>query len=209
MKYYINTLENSILEENQIHIVMYWNPIFYDDSAVFATVTTTNKGREYHTDINKLTQLNGPLSGPGEELGAPLADEWNGFLDDCDFLIRELGFTIISRKRSETSKKSEYFVVFGLDDIPVGSIVFDLRISDHPFDASFPEEAKDEALEYLKVNKILDGTATKAGIDFQVENVLVGTVPHDSWDRAFKRVFLKLKSMRRHVNALLRTKGIK
>lgn len=208
MKYYIQSKEVLIPEENQLHVTIYLQPIFYEDSAIFATVTTITKGREYHTDVNPRRILNGPLSGPGEELGSPLADEWDSFLDDCKFLIEEIGFTIISMERSDTSKKSEYFIVFGLKDRPCGYLVFDLRVSDHPFDATFPEEAKAEVLEYLKINKILTDEAARAGIDFKVESVLVGNVKNDSWDSAFKRLFLKLRGMKRQVNTLLKVRGL-
>lgn len=157
----------------------------------------------YHTDVNPSRRINGPLSDVGEELEPPIREELDHFIEDCRFLIRELGFVIISQNISEDSKKSEYFIVFGMEDEPCGTLVFDLRISDHPLDTTFPESAKDEVLEYLKMNNVLDGTATKAGIDFAVEKVTISSVSEDSWDKAFNRLFNTLKNMRNKVRARL------
>lgn len=203
--------ETILSGDDVVKVVMYLRPIIYEDSDfivdfensnVSASVYLAPDGR-YHTDVNPDRRINGPLSKKGEELSSPIKDEWDSFLDDCKFLVKENGFTIIDTDRSETSKKSEYIILFGMNDNPCGSLVFDLRISDHPFDATFPEEYQDIAYEYLTINKILDGTATKAGIDFCVEGVLVGGVKHDSWDRAFYRVDLKLKQIRRRIRKRL------
>ena len=119
------------------------------------------------------------------------------------WLIREVGFTVIKQTRSEDSEKSEYVIIYGIDDTPCGTLVYDLRISDHPFDAQFPEELKDEVVQYLNIHKILDDTAAKAGIDFQVEKVTVGSVINDTWDRAFNRLYKKLKEIRRKIRVRL------
>lgn len=191
-------------ENNTIHIVMYLRPIIYSDLAPIAAATHyDSKDRRYHTDINPARVINGPLSGPGEELEPPISEEWDNFVEDCIWLVKELGFTIISKNRSDDSKKSEYVIVYGIDNTPCGTIVYDLRISDHPFDATFPEELKSIALEQLKMDKVIDGSATAAGIDFQVEKVTVGSVRNDSWDKAFNRIYLKLKEMRRKVRTRL------
>lgn len=207
-------MNHNILEEDKIHIIMYLRPIIYEDSEfivdaetskISAAVTQDSDGI-YHTDVNPDRRLNGPLSKKGEVLGSPLREEWNSFLEDCRFLVKENGFTIIDHHLSEESEKSEYVLLFGMNDNPCGSLVYDLRISDHPFDVTFPEEYKDLALTYLKMNKVLDGTATKAGIDFCVEKVLVGNVKHDSWDKAFYRVDLKLRQIRRLIGKRLNSR---
>ena len=198
-----NIKQPQISAEDTIHIVMYLHPIIYNDIAVYAAAGYDPKDKRYHTDINPARVINGPLSGPGEELEPPISEEWDGFIEDCKWLVKELGFTIIHTNRSDNSEKSEYIITYGIDKTPCGSIVYDLRLSDHPFDATFPEELKDEALKYLTMNKILDGTATKEGIDFQVEKVTVGSIRNDSWDRAFNRLYLKLKEMRRKVRTRL------
>lgn len=192
-----------LFPEDTIYITMYLYPIIYSDIAICAAASYDPKDRKYHTDVNPSRIINGPLSGPGEELEPPLSDEWETFISDCKWLVTELGFKIITTNRSDDSEKSEYVITYGIDDTPCGTIVYDLRLSDHPFDATFPEELKDEVLKYLKINTILDGTATKEGIDFQVEKVTVGTVHNDSWDRAFNRLYLKLKEMRRKVRTRL------
>lgn len=186
-------------DENIIRVTMYLKPTFYEDSFVFSTVSFNKEEHMYHTDVNPDRIINGPLSGPGEELEYPIRQEYELFINDCVFLIEEVGFTIISEKTSENSRKSEYIIMFGLKDRPCGTLIFDLRISDHPFDAKFPEEAKEQALEYLKVNNILDTNIVKDGVNFSVEKVTVGSVKNDSWDRAFNRLYQVLRSMKRRI----------
>lgn len=198
-------MKKLIRDENFIKVTMYLKPIIYDSAEVLSSVYQDDKHR-YHTDVNPSRRINGPLSGVGEELEPPIREELDSFIEDCRFLIKELGFTIISQTTSEDSKKSEYFIIFGMNDEPCGTLVFDLRISDHPLDATFPEEAKDEALEYLKINNVLDGTATKAGIDFAVEKVTIGSVSEDSWDKAFNRLFNTLKGIRNKIRARLNSR---
>lgn len=194
-------------EDNVIHIIMYLHPIIYDNAPVLSSVQFDEKTRRYTTDTNPARRITGPLSDKGESLEPPIQEEWDHFVDDCRFLIKELGFTIISESTSETSKKSEYFIVFGLNGTPCGTIVYDLRISDHPLDAKFPEDAKDRAFEYLKMENVLDGTASKAGIDFQVEKVTVGIVSEDSWNSAFNRLYEKLKRMRDKIRKRLNSRS--
>lgn len=83
-----------------------------------------------------------------------------------------------------------------MNDDPCGSIVIDLRISDHPLDATFPEELKDEVMELLKIDKVLDNSATKAGINFRIEKITIGLIPNDTWSKAFDRLGNKLDTLR-------------
>lgn len=53
------------------------------------------------------------------------------------------------------------------------------------------------------MNKILDETATKADIDFQVEKITIGSHTLGTWDRAFNRLYLVLRKMRRAVEIRL------
>lgn len=197
---------NSI--QTTIKVNMYLRPIIYEDfwsvcdqnlnlsDAVLGSVIYDDTKKRYVTDVNPERLINGPLSEYGQQLENPVKGEYNEFKKDCVWLVKELGFTVIKQYTSLDSKKSEYVVMFGLDDDPCGTLVYDLRISDHPFDATFPEELKDEAVEYLKMNNVLDGSATKAGIDFEVEKITVGTVRSDTWDKAFNRLYIKLNQMR-------------
>jgi len=200
MKRYIHA--SSDLET--IHVTMYLHPIIYAGSQVITSAVKVGpKKGEYHTDVAPDRVINGPLSEYGEELQSPLKEEYESFIEDCLWLVKEMGFIIINTHQSVDSKKSEYVIVYGLKNKPCGSIVYDLRLSDHPFDATFPEECKEEALEYLKINKILDGSATEAGIDFSVEKVTVGSVKFDTWDRAFQRLYAKLKIMAKRIQVRL------
>lgn len=210
MKRYIHSDINML---PMISVTMYLHPIIYADSKfiqdtvpVASAVSVDDHGK-YHTDINPSRVINGPLSDYGVELEPPISDEWNSFIEDCKWLIREVGFAEIKSERSESSKKSEYILLYGINDTPCGSIVYDLRISEHPFDATFPDEYKDAALEYLQVNKILDGTATKADIDFQIEKITVGSVKYDTWDRALNRLYNLLRTMKKKVQIRLKTRG--
>ena len=84
------------------------------------------------------------------------------------------------------------------DVITVASILLmtvKLRVSDNPFNATFPEEYKEKVLEYLNENSILDGTATKAGIDFQVEKVVADGVTLAYWSDAMLQLYYAMKSI--------------
>ena len=196
-------MKRVVKDADSLKVTMYVRPIIYTISNIAASVQWDDKNRRYHTDINPSRIINGPLSGPGEDLESPLKDEWDAFIEDCKFVIKEAGFTIIKSKRSEDSGKSEYVVTYGVDDTPCGTIVHNIRLSDHPLDATFPEELKDQALEFLHSHDILDEAITKAGIDFQVEKVTVGSVKCDTWDRAILRLYNILKRMRRIIQIRL------
>lgn len=96
-------------------------------------------------------------------------------------MIKEAGFTIIKSEQNNAAKKSEHVITYGLENSPCGTIVCNLRVSEHPFNDSFPEEYKEKVQEYLKENNILDGTAREAGVDFQVEKVTIDDIKIDSW----------------------------
>lgn len=197
------TILNSISPDCIIRITMYLHPVVYSDSEVIEGAMYTDDKGKYHTDINPYREINGPLSEYGEELQPPIADEYNSFIRDCRQLVEAYGFTIIKQYRSEESKKSEYIIIFGIDDTPYGAVIYDLRISDHPFDATFPDELKKYVLNYLQINKILDESATEAGINFTIEKVTVGSVKHDTWDRAFNRLDIKLRNIRNSIKKQL------
>ena len=190
--------------DNIINITMYLHPIIYENSEMLidhisAAVTFNRAKNRYHTDINPSRIINGPLSDYGQELEPPIKDEWESLITDCKWLVRELEFVEITSSRSTESGKSEYVSVFGLDGNECGTLVFDLRLSDHPFDADFPDDYKDIAVEYLTMHNILGGNATKAGIDFSVEQIIVGSVKNDTWDRALERLYLLLRRLKRKI----------
>lgn len=191
MKYIVKqTSINSI-----INVSVILSPILYQDSSILAGIHKDHG--KWVCDTNPSRVIDGPLSGIGEELENPIKDEYDQFIDDCKFLIEHSGFIIIDSYRSTTSYKSEYILVFGMKDQPCGKLVFNLRISDHPLDSyKFPEQQKLKALEYLKMNKILDGSAEKAGIDFRIDKVIIGSVKHDTWSRAINRLSDRLDRIR-------------
>lgn len=209
MKKYIYAKESNISAGlESIRVVMYLRPEIYLNSAVVtSSVKWDNDKKKYYTDVNPDRRINGPLSDYGQELESPIKEEYNAFIEDCIWLIEECGFKIIKRTTSTDSKKSEYVTVFGMNDNPCGSLIFELRLSDHPLDVSFPEDLKDEVLEYLKMENILNDSASKAGINFRVEKVTVGSVANDSWERAFDRLYIKLKQMRKKVRTRLKSES--
>ena len=91
--------------------------------------------------------------------------------------------------------KPEVVLTYCKDHVVYGSMTVKLRISDDPFDATFPEAYKEKVLEYLNENSILDGTATKAGIDFQVEKVVAAGVTLAFWSDAMLLLYNAMKSI--------------
>lgn len=167
--------------KSQIQVTMYLHPIIYVCSEVLGSDTADVSPDNMY--------INFPLPGNGEELEPPIKDEWGSFIWDCKFVIKEAGFTIIKSEPSDEFDRSECKITYGREDKPGGTIVCNLRISEHPFDAVFPEAYKEKVQEYFKENKILDGTATEAGIDFQVEKVIVDGVETDSWCNAISQLY--------------------
>lgn len=175
-------LKSDILPD--IEVDMFWEPLFYTDFEVFSAIQFDSKGKS-HTNVNPSRIINEPLSGWGQELEHPVKEKYEEFLGDCRWLIRNSGFTVITESGSEKSNKSQYVIVFGIEDNPCGEIVFNLRISAHPLKKmGIPDKAKEKAMEYLKANDVLNGKATAAGIDFAVYKVIVGGVRENTWNEA-------------------------
>lgn len=190
----------SEIELPVIHIQMYIKPIFYEDSKIASSVKFDKNKKKWVSDNNPSRIINGPLSGPGEELGSPISEEYNRFIDDCKFVIEQFGFIIIHSERSDTSNKSEYVLMFGMKNKPYGKLIFDFRISDHALEKQqFPDNFKEKAKQYLTMNHILNGDAQEQGIDFQVDHVLVGNVINDTWDRALNRLANRLRILKNKV----------
>lgn len=199
MKRIIKTSINGI-ELPTIRIQMYIKPIFYEDSKIASSVKFDKNRKKWISDNNPSRIINGPLSGPGEELGSPISEEYDRFIDDCKFVIEQFGFIIIHSERSDTSNKSEYVLMFGMKNKPYGKLVFDFRISDHALEKQqFPDNFKEKAKQYLTMNHILNGDAQEQGIDFQVDHVLVGNVVNDTWDRALNRLANRLRILKNKV----------
>lgn len=183
-----------------IHIQMFIKPIFYEDSRIASSVEFDKHTKKWVSDNNPSRIINDALSGPGEELGSPISEEYDRFIDDCKFIIKQCGFIIIHSERSDTSNKSEYVLMFGMKNKPYGRLVFDFRISDHALKGQqFPDSFKEKAKEYLTMNHILGDTAQEQGIDFQVDKVLIGNVHNDTWNKALNRLAGRLKILKSKV----------
>ena len=175
----MNTVQPSNIE-NRIQVTLYLHPLLYVDSEVFDSALT---------DVNQNIFINPPLPGLGEELENPIKEEWERFIKDCIFVTKEAGFNIIKNEYDSESNKSEAVITYGIGNKPSGKIICNLRISEQPFDAAFPEEYKAKVQEYLKESSILDGAARNAGIDFQVEKVIVDGIETDSWLNGLNKLY--------------------
>ena len=196
---YIKTDKSNL---QTINVTIFIEPIFYEDTPLIASVEKI--GNKWITDNNPSRILNGPLSNSGQELEPPIKDEYERFIRDCKDMIQLSGFTIINSMRSTVSNKSEYVIFFGMNDEPYGKVVVELRISDHVLDKyEFPSYLRQKALEYLKMNKILDGSATEANIDFQIEKVVVGGIKNDTWARALIRLGNILDAVRVKIRKII------
>ena len=200
-----------ISEENVISITVEVAPYYDDYTSVgdsdYSIVATgykqTGKGnhaRPYHTDVNPNRKLYGPLSDSNDVLDGDLKLEWDAFIEDCYWLIRDMGFTVLMRDPEPKSPKSRYFIMFGVDDTPYGLMVFDLRISDHSQsngNPQFRDADKQPTVNKLKELGILDENIKVSEVTFVMENVLVGSVgkknpnKYDTWDNAYNRVYIK------------------
>lgn len=132
--------------------------------------------------------INGYSTYFGEELENPIKECWASFIKDCRFVIQEAGFTVKSTNNNELIKP-EVVLSYCKDHVVYGTMTVKLRVSDNPFNATFPEEYKEKVLEYLNENSILDGTATKAGIDFQVEKVVAAGTTLAFWSDAMLQLY--------------------
>ena len=147
--------------EKRLQVIIYLYPILYEGTKI----------------------INGYSTYFGEELENPIKECWASFIKDCRFVIQEAGFTVKSTNNNELMKP-EVVLSYCKDHVVYGTMTVKLRVSDNPFNATFPEEYKEKVLEYLNENSILDGTATKAGIGFQVEKVVAAGVTLPFWSDA-------------------------
>lgn len=158
--------------EKRLQVTIYLYPILYESTKI----------------------INGYLPDFGEELESPIKECWASFIKDCRFVIQEAGFTVKSTNNNELMKP-EVVLSYCKDHIVYGSMTVNLRISDDPFDSTFPEVYKEKVLEHLNENSILDGTAAKAGIDFQVEKVVVAGMTLAFWSDAMFHLYNVMKSI--------------
>ena len=160
------------ITEKRIQVTIYLYPILYEDTKI----------------------INGYLPDFGEELESPIKECWESFIKDCKFVIQEAGFTVKSINNKELMKP-EVVLSYCKDHVVYGTMTVKLRVSDNPFDATFPEACKEIFLKYLNENSILDGIATKAGIDFQVEKVVTAGMTLAFWSDAMFHLYNVMKSI--------------
>ena len=158
--------------EKRLQVIIYLYPILYEGTKI----------------------INGYSTYFGEELESPIKECWESFIKDCKFVIQEAGFTVKSTNNNELMKP-EVVLSYCKDHVVYGTMTVKLRMSESPFDATFPEAYKEKVLEYLNENSILDGTATKADIDFQVEKVVVAGVTLPFWSDTMLQLYYAMKSI--------------
>lgn len=164
-----------------VKVTVYLHPLIFKDSAVLGP----------DADESDPSQING--SGNGDELENPVRGEWDSFVEDCIWLVKEVGFTVIRDERNESPEKAGRIITFGTSDVPRGRIALELRVSERPFDVSFPEIFKERVSERLKMDLILDGAAADAGIDFQVDKVRIGKRKMKDLNDSFNLLYRVLK----------------
>ena len=160
------------ITEKRLQVTIYLYPILYEDTKI----------------------INGYLPNFGEELEPPIIEFWESVIRDCKFVTQAAGFTVKSTNNNELMKP-EVVLSYCKDHVVYGTMTVKLRVSDNPFNATFPEEYKEKVLEYLNENSILDGTATKAGIDFQVEKVVAAGTTLAFWSDAMLHLYNVMKSI--------------
>ena len=160
------------ITEKRLQVTIYLYPILYEDTKI----------------------INGYLPDFGEELESPIKECWESFIKDCKFVIQEAGFTVKSINNKELMKP-EVVLSYCKDHVVYGTMTVKLRVSDNPFDATFPEAYKEKVLEYLNENSILDGTATKAGMDFQVEKAIAAGETLVYWYDAMYHLYNVMNSI--------------
>lgn len=181
---------------NAIHITVYLHPLLYSDSEVFGGyIFEEEKLKAGSNSISTFKgYVNAPLDCEGELLENPISEAWEHYIKDLKWYIETFNFRIISCKRNDDSDISEYVIVFGTEEADyTETVVCDLKLSDNPFDEDFPDIFKNKVLNYLTIDKILDGTARNGGIDFQVERT---TVQFDSCYDALSGAISKLEDLR-------------
>lgn len=175
-------------------ISVYLKPLIYKNSEILnGTLFDANvykKGPWNDTSV----MLNSTV-GDGEELENPLESEFDSFAEECKWLVKEAGFTFAETERATETDRILYSISFYKGEAQCGSILFEIKISENPFDESFPENYKAIILEHITPEKLLDGTTKDVGIDFQVEKVVVENMEKNSWYQALDGIYdcLKLK----------------
>lgn len=174
-----------------IRVRVYISPILYEDSEI---LSVKPEDRRWTSESNPSGIINGPPTKRGEELENPISDAYDCFIDDCKFCIETSGCKIICSERIDVSDKFEHILLFGKNNKPYGKLIFYFMVSDHPLKSyKFSKKVKKTVAEYLKMNKVMDGTAFAAGIDFYVKKVLVGHVKKNAWYNAIEPIWEKIE----------------
>ena len=160
-------------ESNELSICLtiYLYPNIFLNSNVLSSFEIDEKSIKEPDYFNTTRYVNGPLEKDGEEWSDP-ANQWKDFidwiLDDADIFE----FTQESFQRVDDADKSRVEIKLNLKNEIDISIVLELRISDDPFDSTFPEEAKEEVIKHLAITNILSPNAGEIGV-FEIEKITV------------------------------------
>ena len=157
--------------ELSMHITMYLYPNIFLNSEVLSSFEIDEKAIKTPDYFNTTRYVNGPLEKDSDEWSDP-ANQWKDFIKGILNYAEYFKFTQESFKRADDADKSRVEIKLSLKNEIDISIVLELRISDDPFDSTFPEEAKAEVLKSLAIPNALSPNAGKVGV-FEIEKVIV------------------------------------
>lgn len=157
--------------ELSMHITMYLYPNIFLNSEVLSSFEIDEKAIKTPDYFNTTRYVNGPLEKDSDEWSDP-ANQWKDFIKGILNCAEFSKFTQESFKRADDADKSRVEIKLSLKNEIDISIVLELRISDDPFDSTFPEEAKAEVLKSLAIPNVLSPNAGKVGV-FEIEKVIV------------------------------------
>lgn len=162
-----------MMENNEltIHLTMYLYPNIFLNSEVLSSFEIDEKAIKTSDYFNTTRYVNGPLDEESEEWSDP-ANQWKDFIKHILDYAVFFKFTQEGFERVDDDKQSRVEIKLNLNDELKLKIVLELRISDNPFDPTFPEEAKAEVLKSLAIPNVLSPKAGEVGV-FEIEKVIV------------------------------------
>ena len=165
-----------MIENNElsIHLTMYLYPNIFLNSEVLSSFEIEDRAIKEPDYFNTTRYVNGPLEKDSDEWSDP-ANQWKDFIKHILDYAEFFKFAQDTFERVDDDEKSHVEIKLNLNNEINFKIVLELRISDNPFDSTFPEEAKAEVLKHLAIPNVLSPNAGEVGV-FEIEKVIVDTV---------------------------------
>jgi hypothetical protein len=187
--------------ELSINMTIYLYPNIFLNSNVLSSFEIDEKSIKGSDCFNTTRYVNGPLEKDSDEWSDP-ANQWKDFIAHILDYATFFKFTQESFKRADDANKSRVEIKLSLKNEIDISIVLELRISDDPFDSTFPEEAKEEVLKHLAITNILSPNAGEIGV-FEIEKILVDSEMFrfylDAVDHLFEKIHCVVRSLHEKV----------